>query len=121
MVSQITTGDHPKCADGGQRSRLRAAQGVLTITIVDDLPFGSSRQIEIAREDIAPAVIAVERPIVVSVWWIPLWFFVVRARAATNVRTRALVISIAVVVVGAGIEIQGFSAPVIGPVATLSV
>jgi MFS family permease len=44
-VSEITTGDHSKRADGCECSRFRTAQRVLAITIVHDLALASSRQI----------------------------------------------------------------------------
>jgi hypothetical protein len=61
VVSEITTGDHSKRADGCQRSRFRATQGVLAIAIAHDLPLASSWKVQVACEDLtwivtAPAV-----------------------------------------------------------------
>jgi hypothetical protein len=53
MISEITTGDHSKRTDGGERPRLRAAQGVLAIAVADDLSLRSTRQFQIAREWLA--------------------------------------------------------------------
>ena len=53
MITKITTGDHPKRADGRERPRLGAAQRVLTVAVPYDFPFQSSRQVEIARERFA--------------------------------------------------------------------
>src|SRR5690242_6376890 len=44
VVADVTTGDHTKGADGRQSARLRAAQGVVTIAMVDELPVPPSRQ-----------------------------------------------------------------------------
>ena len=54
VVAQVARGHDPKRADGRQRARLRAAQGVLAFArVVDDLSLASAWQVEIAHEDVA--------------------------------------------------------------------
>jgi hypothetical protein len=57
VIAEITTGDHPKRANRGKRSRFGSAQRVLAIAIAiaiaDDLSLQTARQIEVAREDVA--------------------------------------------------------------------
>ena len=62
VVSQITTGDHSKRADGCKRSRFRAAQGVLTIAVVDDLALSLTGQMQIARETVTRISVALGPP-----------------------------------------------------------
>jgi hypothetical protein len=50
MVSEVTSGDHSKGTDRSERTRLRAAQGVLTVAVADKLALQSARQIEVPRE-----------------------------------------------------------------------
>lgn len=50
LVAEIMTGDHSKRANGCERSRFRAAQGVLAITVPHDLPLLSARQIQMTCE-----------------------------------------------------------------------
>jgi hypothetical protein len=54
VVAQVACRDDAKRADGRQRARFRAPQGVLAVPgIVDDLPVRSTRQIEVPHEYIA--------------------------------------------------------------------
>ena len=53
VVSEITTGDHSKRADGCERSRFRTTQRVLAITNAHDLALPPSRQVQVAGEDVA--------------------------------------------------------------------
>jgi hypothetical protein len=50
MIAEVTTGDHSKRAEGRQRTRLRAAQCVLTLALAHDLSLNAARQVEVARE-----------------------------------------------------------------------
>jgi hypothetical protein len=58
VVSEITTGDHSKRSDGCERSRFRAAQGVLTIAVAYDLARMSARKVQIARERVTHIAVA---------------------------------------------------------------
>jgi hypothetical protein len=58
-VAEITTGDHPKRADGRQRARFRAAQRVLAIPVANDLPLESAGQTQVAREGLTRVAAAV--------------------------------------------------------------
>ena len=58
VVSEVTTGDHSKGANGRQRARFRAAQGVLAVAVANDLPLQSARQVDVPRERVARLPIA---------------------------------------------------------------
>jgi hypothetical protein len=58
VVSQIPTGDDSKRADSCERSGFRAAQGVLAITVADDLALSSMRQIQMPREGLTRVAVA---------------------------------------------------------------
>jgi hypothetical protein len=58
VVSKVTTGDHSKGADGGQRARFRAAEHVLAIAVTNQLSLESTRQVEMPREWVAGLAIA---------------------------------------------------------------
>jgi hypothetical protein len=58
VVSEITTGDHSKCTNGRERPGFGAAQGVLTIAVVNELAFWSARQVNVARECVWDVAIA---------------------------------------------------------------
>ena len=45
VVSEVTTGDNPKRANGCERARFRPAQGVLTVAIANKFPLQSARQV----------------------------------------------------------------------------
>ena len=53
MIAEITTGDYPKRANRGKRSRFGPAERVLSIAFADDLSLQSARQVEGAREHAA--------------------------------------------------------------------
>ena len=50
VVPEITTGDHSKGADGRERARFGAAQGVFAIAVVNDLALRSARQAHVSGE-----------------------------------------------------------------------
>jgi hypothetical protein len=50
VVSEVTTGDNPKRANGRERARFRPTQGVLTVAIANKLPLHSARQVEMSCE-----------------------------------------------------------------------
>jgi hypothetical protein len=50
VIPQITTGDHPKRADGRERARLPAAQRVLVTAVAHDLSLNATRQVQISCE-----------------------------------------------------------------------
>jgi hypothetical protein len=58
VVTEITTGDHSECADGRERSRLGAAQGVVAIAVVNQLALWSARQVNMSAECIRDLAIA---------------------------------------------------------------
>jgi len=58
LIPEITTGDHSEGADGRDRTRLRAAQGVLAITIANDFAIEATGQIQAAGERLARVVCA---------------------------------------------------------------
>jgi hypothetical protein len=58
VVAKITTGDHPERANGCERSRLGAAQGVLAITVANHLALRPTRQVHVARERVPGLPIA---------------------------------------------------------------
>jgi hypothetical protein len=59
VVAQLTRGNNPKRAHGGQCARLRSPQRVLAVPrVVHDLALASTWQIEIAHEDVAGIEIA---------------------------------------------------------------
>ena len=53
VVAEVTTGDHSEGADGRERARLGAAQGVLAIAVANQLALGSTRQVDVTRERVA--------------------------------------------------------------------
>src|SRR5262249_2267098 len=59
MVPEVTTGDHAKGADGGQRAGFRPAQQVVAIRAANELTFESTRQMEMPRERVTGVSIAV--------------------------------------------------------------
>jgi hypothetical protein len=62
VVLEITAGDNPKRTDGGQRSRLRAAQCVLAVAVSHQLAFQAAWQVQVAGENLPR--IGVARPLV---------------------------------------------------------
>ena len=58
VVSEITTGDHSECANGRQRARLGAAQGVFAIAVANALALWSARQVDVTGERIRDLAIA---------------------------------------------------------------
>ncbi len=58
VVSEVTTGDHSKGADGRERPRFGAAKCVFAVTIANDLPLRATRQMNMSRERISWAPIA---------------------------------------------------------------
>jgi hypothetical protein len=53
VVAKVARRDDPKRADGRQRARFRAPQGVLAIpSIVDDLSVRSTRQVKVPHEHV---------------------------------------------------------------------
>jgi hypothetical protein len=100
VVSEITTGDHSKRADGRQRSRLRATQGVLTITIAHHLALASSRQTQISHEDVTRISIRrigvpIRRSFRLTITFVAFQILDARVRAAAKLWT-AIVVTIAV-------------------------
>jgi hypothetical protein len=58
VVAEITTGDHSERANGCERPRFGAAQGVLAIAVVNEFALPSTRQMNVACEcmrDVATA------------------------------------------------------------------
>jgi hypothetical protein len=76
VVSEVTTGDHSECANNRQGARLGAAQRVLAIAVVSELPVSPARQMDVAAEGIPRLAIALSSVpiavgpagIVVAVW-----------------------------------------------------
>ena len=64
-VSEISTGDHSEGADGRERARLRATQGVFAITIANEFALETTWQIQVTRDASArpPLTGALHRPI----------------------------------------------------------
>jgi hypothetical protein len=60
-ITEITTGDHSKRADGRERARLGTAQCVFTIAVPYDFAVQPARQIEITRERLARIEGAIRR------------------------------------------------------------
>jgi hypothetical protein len=58
VVSQITTGDHSECANGRERSRFGAAQGVFAIAVANQLALRSAGQVHVACERVPSLPIA---------------------------------------------------------------
>jgi hypothetical protein len=50
VVSEITTGDHSERTDGRECPRLGAAQGVLTIAVLNQFALWSARQVNMLAE-----------------------------------------------------------------------
>jgi hypothetical protein len=112
VVSEITTGDHSKGANGRERAGLRAAQGVLAIAVAHDLAFQSARQVEVTREHftrveaalvIAPIAVTFQ-PSRIVILTVPLVAFGVLTSRSVRTRTapkreRVIVIAIAPIVV----------------------
>ena len=48
VVAEITTGDHSERTNGRERSRFGAAQGVLAITVANELALWPARQVNVA-------------------------------------------------------------------------
>jgi hypothetical protein len=65
MISEITTGDHSKRADGRKRACLRTAQRVLVIAVAHEFPIDSARQVEVTRERLTRIKCAVRPP---AIW-----------------------------------------------------
>ncbi|MCA1586257.1 MAG: hypothetical protein LC791_16290 [Acidobacteria bacterium] len=61
VVAEITTGDHSERANGRERSRFRAAQGVLAISIVHQLAIASAWQVNVPRERVPDLGLAFAR------------------------------------------------------------
>jgi hypothetical protein len=86
VVPEITTGDHSEGADGRQRPRLGAAQGVLAVPAAYYLTLGTSREVDMAAERIGSALRSVQ------LWAFPLRpARVLRAVAGMFVRALAVV------------------------------
>ena len=58
VVSEITTGDHSECTNGCERSRFRAAQGVLAIAVMNELALAPARQVNVSCECVSALTIA---------------------------------------------------------------
>jgi hypothetical protein len=117
VVPQIATGDDPKRADGCKGSRFRTTHGVLAITIANDFPFTTARQIHVARERISRVGVALTAvaftfrptgivtaiaPVLVSVLSIAAWAtterpsVVIVTLARSNLRLARVVFPVAV-------------------------
>jgi hypothetical protein len=93
VISETTTGNHSKRADGRQGSRLRATQGVRTITVVHDLALASSRQVQVAGKDIARRVAALAvGPARIITWVVSLLAALRLPRIARTAREIASVV-----------------------------
>jgi hypothetical protein len=113
VISEITTGDHSKRADGRQRSRLRATQGVLTITIAHDLALASSRQTEISHEDVTripiPRIgVPIRRSFRLTITFVAFQILDARVRAAAKLWT-AIVVTIAVALMSVSRAVVAFT------------
>jgi hypothetical protein len=118
VVPQIATGDDPKRADGGKGPRFRTAQGVLAITIANDFPFPTARQIHVARERVSrvgvaltavafafrpTGIVTAVAPVLVSVLSIAAWTtterpsVVILTLARSNLRLARVVFPVAVI------------------------
>jgi hypothetical protein len=58
VVSEVTTGDHSECTNGGERPGFGAAQDVFAIPVVNELALWSARQVNVARECVWDVAIA---------------------------------------------------------------
>ena|SRR5881396_677993 len=117
MVPQVATRDDPKRADDGKCPRFGTAQGVLAITIANDFPFASARQIHVARERVSRVGVALTAvafvfrptgivtaiaPVLVSVLSIASWTtterpsVVILTLARSNLRLARVVFPVAV-------------------------
>jgi hypothetical protein len=52
-VAEIDGSDDAEGADGGQRARFRAAEGVVVAVVVDVLSFEATRQVDVLHEHVA--------------------------------------------------------------------
>jgi hypothetical protein len=52
-VAEIARGHGAEGADGGQRARFRAAEGVVVAVVVDVLSFEATRQVDVLHEHVA--------------------------------------------------------------------
>ena len=68
VITEITTGDHSKRADGRQRPRLGPAERVLAVAIADEFALRAAGEIQVPREWLArvrrtvPRVVLAIRP-----------------------------------------------------------
>jgi len=58
MVAEVTTGDHSKRADRGQRARLRPPQRVFAVAVAHELAFRSARQVQMSGEHLTRVGVA---------------------------------------------------------------
>jgi hypothetical protein len=58
VVAEVTTGDHSECANGRERSRFGAPQGVLAIAVANEFALWSPRQVDMTRECVSDFAIA---------------------------------------------------------------
>jgi hypothetical protein len=58
VVPEVTTGDNPKRADGRKRARFRSAEGVLAVTIANDLALQAAWQVHVPCEHVTGIDIA---------------------------------------------------------------
>src|SRR6266542_2921537 len=96
LISEITTGDHSKRADGRKCACLRAAQGVLAIAVAHDLSLPPTRQIEVARKRVAGIEGALRRlAVAISRACIVAWIASARIAWTAAECSRVVVIAIA--------------------------